>query len=241
MNYYQLLGVKETASQKEIKDAYKKLIKKYHPDIYVGDKNFAEKKTKEINLAYDTLSDEKQKKLYDEELHPTPTYNYTPPKYNNPESYSYHHYYKNTDYDNNFRRYTKYHQSKTPNSNYHDQISNNIINSFSKFSLSKKLLLIFLFVIIYFVFLISTFFKFNSFFHGNTNTKQNINTKIETPSKNTTIIEEPDTYEDFDINDYFSEDELKSIYNEYYKGEFDSYNEFKETISDYLYYYLYSN
>lgn len=241
MNYYQILGVKENASQKEIKDAYKKLVKKYHPDIYVGDKTFAEKKTKEINLAYDTLSNENTKKAYDEELHPSPTYTYTPPKYHNPESYSYHHYYKNSEYDNNFRRYTTYHRSKTPSSNYHDQFSNNIINSFNKFSLKKKLLLVLIFIVIYFAFLINTFLKFNSLFYNNdakTN-KPITNTTITVP--NNTNITEPNSRDPFDINDYFSEDELISIYNEYYKGEFESYDEFKEIISDYLYYYLYTD
>ena len=79
MNHYEKLGVSKNASQKEIKDAYKKLVKKYHPDIYPGDKSFAEKKIKEINLAYDILSDKDSKKAYDDELNPETKYGYTPP------------------------------------------------------------------------------------------------------------------------------------------------------------------
>lgn len=51
---YQILGVSPTATDSEIKDAYRKLAKKYHPDIH-PDKALAEAKMKEINYAYDTI------------------------------------------------------------------------------------------------------------------------------------------------------------------------------------------
>lgn len=65
MNHYELLKIKPTASQKEIKKAYRILAKAYHPDTYKGDKAFAEDKMQEINHAYDILSDENARKAYD--------------------------------------------------------------------------------------------------------------------------------------------------------------------------------
>ena len=60
-NYYDVLGVNKTASQDEIKKAYRNLSKKYHPDRNGGD----DTKFKEINEAYDTLGDENKRKQYD--------------------------------------------------------------------------------------------------------------------------------------------------------------------------------
>lgn len=252
MNYYQILGVKEDASPKEIKTAYKKLIKKYHPDIYSGDKTFAKQKTQEINSAYDILSNEAARKEYDLELHPSTTYEYTPPKYNNPESYNYNNYYKTSEYDNNYRRYTDYHRSKTPNSNYsetqkiHDEFSNNVISSFSKISFKNKILILIIFIAIYFVFLITSFLQFNSLFKGES-TGPLLNThKKDNTSNNTVTItipnekNNPSNIEDFDINDYIPENELIKIYHEYYSDKFNSYSDFKESLSNYLYYYYFN-
>lgn len=57
-NPYEVLGVKENASQEEIKKAYRELVKQYHPDKYVNNplKDLAEEKLREINEAYDTLT-----------------------------------------------------------------------------------------------------------------------------------------------------------------------------------------
>lgn len=68
-NYYEILEVNSKASQEVIEKAYKVLIKKYHPDLYYGEKQqYAERKTKEINEAYQVLSDEFLKGQYDTEL-----------------------------------------------------------------------------------------------------------------------------------------------------------------------------
>lgn len=64
-DYYDVLGINRSADEKEIKRAYRKLAKKYHPDTNPGDKQ-AEQKFKEITEAYNVLSDAEKKKLYDQ-------------------------------------------------------------------------------------------------------------------------------------------------------------------------------
>ena len=63
-DYYAVLGVKRDASQKEIKSSYRKLARKYHPDVNPNNKE-AEARFKEINEAYEVLSDEEKRKKYD--------------------------------------------------------------------------------------------------------------------------------------------------------------------------------
>ena len=63
MNPYEVLGINKNSDQKEIKSAYKKLAKKYHPDL--NKEPGAEDKFKEINEAYSILSDETKKRNYD--------------------------------------------------------------------------------------------------------------------------------------------------------------------------------
>src|SRR5437660_11730565 len=63
-DYYDVLGLKRGASQKEIKQAYRKLARKHHPDVNPGDKG-AEERFKEINSAYEVLSDAEKRKKYD--------------------------------------------------------------------------------------------------------------------------------------------------------------------------------
>jgi molecular chaperone DnaJ len=64
-DYYSTLGVKKTASADEIRKAFRKLARKYHPDVNPNDKK-AEEKFKEISEANDVLSDEKKRKIYDQ-------------------------------------------------------------------------------------------------------------------------------------------------------------------------------
>jgi molecular chaperone DnaJ len=64
-DYYGVLGVKKNASQEEIRKAFRKLARKYHPDVNPGDKK-AEEKFKEISEANDVLSDSKKRKIYDQ-------------------------------------------------------------------------------------------------------------------------------------------------------------------------------
>src|ERR1700719_2253124 len=64
-DYYEILGVKKSASAEEIRKAFRKLARKYHPDVNPGDKT-AEEKFKTISEANDVLSDPKKRKIYDQ-------------------------------------------------------------------------------------------------------------------------------------------------------------------------------
>ena len=64
-DYYEVLGIAKGASEAEIKSAYRKLAKKYHPDLNPGDKT-AEEKFKEVGEAYEVLSDPDKKAKYDQ-------------------------------------------------------------------------------------------------------------------------------------------------------------------------------
>ena len=75
-NYYEILEVNPRASKEVIEKAYKVLAKKYHPDLYTGEKKlYAERKIKEINAAYNILSDEFLREQYDYELNRQDTSN----------------------------------------------------------------------------------------------------------------------------------------------------------------------
>src|SRR5438874_4375009 len=64
-DYYSTLGVAKTSTDKEIKQAFRKMARKHHPDVNPGDKS-AESRFKEINEAYEVLGDPAKRKKYDE-------------------------------------------------------------------------------------------------------------------------------------------------------------------------------
>ncbi|MBN1160579.1 MAG: DnaJ domain-containing protein [Dehalococcoidales bacterium] len=63
-NYYDILGINKSGTDKEIKQAYRRLARKYHPDVNPGDKS-AEAKFKEVNAAFEVLSDKEKRRKYD--------------------------------------------------------------------------------------------------------------------------------------------------------------------------------
>ena len=65
-DYYEVLGVSKTATDDELKKAYRKLAKKYHPDANPDNKEEAEAKFKEVNEAYEVLSDSQKRQMYDQ-------------------------------------------------------------------------------------------------------------------------------------------------------------------------------
>ena len=118
---------------------------------------------------------------------------------------------------------------------------------------------IFAVIIIFLIYFVTLFSNINNYKSSYQNTYTNnvtINQKSSTNNKNNTNTDNNNNsnkknsnttddfytnYEDFDINDYYTDSELQSIYESYYYETFGSFDEFKDALSKYVYYYLYKN
>ena len=132
-----------------------------------------------------------------------------------------------------------------------DQFSEKIVNSVNKLNLPSKILIILAILTAYLIIFILTIIKFNSFTSGEekgtilNNDKSSENISNNTSITNTTIQDDEktsDKSEEFDVNDYVSEEELRKAYYTYYDNSSDiTYSEFRDLVSYYLYYYIYEN
>lgn len=77
-DYYEVLGVSRNATEDEIRAAYRRLAKEYHPDMNPKDRKAAEEKFKELSEAYEVLSDPKKRELYDQFGHEAASQNFGP-------------------------------------------------------------------------------------------------------------------------------------------------------------------
>ena len=201
--YYTVLGINENASSKEIKSAYKALMKKYHPDVYKGDLKHAEKISSEINVAYDVLGNPTSRAEYDQMLQEQREPKAQP-------GYSYYNYQQNNNTrTSNINNAQRNYRKQSPQDIY-DRISknrnykkDNYANSYSYRAIYKtqnyvqnKLmslnyfhLIIIVLVIFSLGFLISTFELLD--FHKNINKRQN---SYQNTTNSVTTKKVPNTY-----------------------------------------------
>ena len=223
MNYYQILDIKQDANEEEIKLAYKTLVKKYHPDIYKGDKSFAEKKIQEINVAYEVLSNPESRTEYDNEINP---------QINN-INYSY-----------------TVSPNTENSSDFYNNMQDRVINSFDKMPFEKKFKSLLLVFIAYILFLIFSFYQIFSIFNqqNNSNNKtnniinenysnvanQNYDNDVQDDDYNNDVQDvdynNQETLNQINVEDYISEDELYELYTDFFYLHFPTFEEFKSNV-----------
>lgn len=240
MNHYEILGVKENATHDEIKSAYLSLVKKYHPDVYKGDKAFAEKKIKEINNSYDILSNPEERKKYDDELHPpepTPTYDSSHSK-----SY-YNEYSPNTSY-NRGNNYYSGSYSQTSHTNYENVVKDQINKIHFKKRSSAILLGLFIYLAFVLFFLIEVYNfilldKQEAEIKKDNQSNSPSNSYYTNPYQNNyNPFQYYDNYNNknskLDIYDFISKETLEKQYRNNYYKYYDTYEDFINSLNESL-------
>ena len=195
MNYYDILKIDKNASEQEIKESYKQMVKRYHPDLYPGNKAKAESITRDLNEAYETLSDPEKKTIYDLSLE---------------EQHSKHYYATDT----KISPYDYWYSTQDNNDSFDEKLRKNIYNFVDKkttnISSTKKkniiLVIIFFAIIILFITLIDFInFKISLI------EEQKKHEEMDTDSYTPTINE----YFNSNYIDLYKTDETRSKLNKY--------------------------
>lgn len=251
MTHYDVLGVSKNATQEEIRKAYIKLVKKYHPDLNKDNQNYAEKKTKEINNAYDILSDKVKREKYDSEtFRSSEEYKYnsstTSDNVKTGENYK--------DYSDVYRKskgYNYYQKAYNASTRYDPSYRDKINNVYESIDISNELKKL---VVFFVVFLSMAIIVLKSVYDLRKYTNDN---NYYVAADNTVTLEEyinlHPSYEEFDIYKFVTDNDLKKLYlqkiyeineeKEYALNttniKIPTYDEFKEDFKKALYDYLY--
>lgn len=247
MNYYDILGVKTDATQAEIRQAYKKLIKKYHPDVYTGNKQKAEELSIQINEAYDVLSNSDSRREYDNMLNSeneidnyTDTADYSSDSNSNrtnSSTYNNEYYYNQTynDKTNKYNPYSyeNYHRTQQNNENENSFYSkfydnhvrpaeNYVSNKFDTMRLHQKILVFLLFILLAFIMLLITFVEYTKFVPHSATQQEEV---PEEHFSNFTFVNEIDKNHSYDYNPYTNfnwQNVLNEIYTENADADYNS-------------------
>lgn len=233
MNYYQILGVPQDATTEQIKQRYKVLIKTYHPDLYKGDKTFANEKTKEITQAYKLLVNPTTRNdydmlLYDEYIESNSAYDYNYEDTHDEDVDEFNNEYKDEDFFNNSSKKYKHSVFDYVDKTYDTITSKSldyILNSNSSIRLLFSIVLI-LIVIFFFLSQVKLIQQKQS-----QSIKSNINTH--SSSNSSTYVDQAilDSITIEDLKEEFGDDIVNQIEN----GTFEDIDELK------TFYYLYSD
>ncbi len=251
MTHYDVLGVSKNATQEEIRKAYLKLVKKYHPDLNKDNQKYAEKKTKEINNAYDVLSDKVKREMYDSEVFGRPEeYKYdsstTADSVKTGENYK--------DYTDAYRKsegYNYYQKAYNAHVRYDPSYRDKINDMYESIDINgqiKRLAVFFVVFLSMAVIVLKSVYDIRKY----TNDSEYYAGVDNTVTLEEYIASHP-TYEEFDIYKFVTDTDIKKLYlqkiyeiNEEMKYASNTtniktptYDEFKEDFKKALYDYLY--